>query len=240
MMRALLLIVVDAVIAAAMLPALAFGETSEIAVTGYGMAAAKPDYATIEIPISVLRGKAEEATQAAAMRYDSLISTLGRLGIGEDDYSTMQYRVSPEWERDDRGRQGKFRGYAAMHRLRVRVRDLVMVGRILDAAVGVGMTQISEVRFYSSKADSLSKAALADAVRDARARAEIMADALGGSAGPLIELATESAARIGGRNVIEEERVQALSLKSGIVKVAPQEVMTKVVVVGRWEFMEAR
>lgn len=240
MVHRVLFILVFTLVITGSLPELGFAGTKEIAVTGYGVAAAKPDYATIDIPISILRKKAEEATQAAAVRYDSLISVLERKGIEEDDYYTMRYTVTADWERDDRGHEKKFRGYVVRHVLRVRVSDLKMIGQIVDAAVGVGMIQINEIRFYSSKSDSLSNAALAHAVQDAHERAEIMANALGGDLGSLIELVTEDASRIRRRGVIEQERVQALAFKAGIVRVAPQEIITKIIVLGCWEFIETK
>jgi uncharacterized protein YggE len=70
------------------------------------------------------------------------------------------------------------------------VRRLDDVGRVVDAALAKGANQINSLQFYSSKADSVRRAALAAAVANSRADAEALARAAGGSLGQLIEITT--------------------------------------------------
>ena len=66
------------------------------------------------------------------------------------------------------------------------------MGRVIDAALAKGANEISSLQFFSSKADSARSVALAAAVADAKAQAEVMARAAGGSLGQLLELNTSS------------------------------------------------
>jgi uncharacterized protein YggE len=69
------------------------------------------------------------------------------------------------------------------------------VARIIDAALAKGANEISSLQFYSSKADSLRRAAMVLAVANARADAETLAKAAGGTLGPLLELSTSYSVR---------------------------------------------
>jgi uncharacterized protein YggE len=79
--------------------------------------------------------------------------------------------------------------------VRADVRRLDDVPRIIDASLAKGANEISSLEFYSSKADSARRAAMAIAVGNARADAETLAKAAGGTLGPLLELSTGSPIR---------------------------------------------
>jgi uncharacterized protein YggE len=74
--------------------------------------------------------------------------------------------------------------------VRADVRRLDDVGKMIDAALAKGANEISSLQFYSSKADSVRRVALAAAVANARADAEVLARAAGGSLGTLLELSS--------------------------------------------------
>src|SRR5476649_1159893 len=81
-------------------------------------------------------------------------------------------------------------GYTVTNTVRADVRRLDDVGRIIDAALAKGANEISSLQFYSSKADSVRRAALGAAVTGARADAEALARAAGGTLGALLELSS--------------------------------------------------
>ena len=87
----------------------------------------------------------------------------------------------------------KVTGYTVTNTVRADVRRIDDVGKLIDAALAKGANEISSLQFYSSKADSARRAALAAAVADARADAEVLARAAGGTLGALVELSTTRA-----------------------------------------------
>ncbi len=81
-------------------------------------------------------------------------------------------------------------GYVVTNSVRAEVRRLDDVGGVIDAALSKGANEVASLQFYSSKADSTRRTALAAAVADARAQAEVLARAAGGSLGSLLELSS--------------------------------------------------
>jgi uncharacterized protein YggE len=70
----------------------------------------------------------------------------------------------------------------------VRLDDLDRAGPLVDAAVGAGATSVYGPSLERSDADELRGEALADAVADARTKAEALARAAGGSLGDVLSV----------------------------------------------------
>jgi uncharacterized protein YggE len=132
-------------------------------------------------------------------------------------------------------------GYVTAHRLEIRIENREKVGEVIDAAIAAGARSIDKIEFASTKADSAQRVALGKAVRDARERAEIMAQAAGGSLGPLIEVMTEDAVRArGGELRIDRFRYGMVSLSAAEVPqttLVPEALTQSAVVLGRWQLI---
>ncbi len=165
----------------------------QIVAIGLGEARVAPDRATIFAGVQSRAATAAAAASDNAKRLKAVIDTLRALGLGDDQLSTTGYSVSPEMQYPPAG-QGSPRvsGYTVANTVRVEVRRIEDIGRTIDAALAKGSNAISGLQFFSSKADSGRRAALALAVVNARSDAEAMARAAGGSLGSLIELTSES------------------------------------------------
>jgi hypothetical protein len=149
-----------------------------------------PDRATITIGVESRAATAAAAGADNAKRQRAILDTLRALGLSGDMLSTQNYSVSPEMQYPPNGGQPRVTGYQVTNSVRAQVRRLDDVARIIDASLAKGANEISSLEFYSSKADSVRRVALGQAVADARADAEALARAAGGSLGPLIELST--------------------------------------------------
>ena len=82
----------------------------------------------------------------------------------------------------------KVTGFAAETRYDIRVEDLPMLGRLLDALVSVGANRLDGVRFDIAEPRPMRDAARRDAVADARAKAELLADAAGVTLGAVMTI----------------------------------------------------
>ncbi len=165
----------------------------QIITTGSGEARVSPDRATIFIGVQSRATTAAAAGIDNARRQRAILDTLRALGLTGDELSTINYSVSPEMQYSPNGQiPPRVTGYTVTNTVRAEVRKLDDVGRLIDAALAKGANQISSLQFYSSKADSARRAALAAAVVNARADAETLARAAGGALGPLLELQTSS------------------------------------------------
>jgi hypothetical protein len=83
-------------------------------------------------------------------------------------------------------------GYRVVNIVQLRIRELPALGRIVDATMAAGATTIRSVRFTLAEPARAEADARALAVRDARARAQQLAEAGGVRLGEVLEL-TEGA-----------------------------------------------
>jgi len=161
----------------------------QIVVTGTGEATVTPDRATIFLGVQTRAATAAGAGAENARRLKLVLDTLRAIGLSSEQLTTVNYNVSPEMQYSPNGQTPpKVVGYIVTNGVRAELRRLDDVARVIDAALAKGANEVSSLQFYSSKADSARRAALASAVADARADAEALARAAGGSLGPLIEL----------------------------------------------------
>jgi uncharacterized protein len=163
-----------------------------IIATGTGEARVSPDRATIFVGVQSRAATAAAAGADNARRQRAILDTLKALGLTPDQLSTLNYNVSPEMQYSQNGGSPRVTGYVVTNTVRADVRRIDDVGRLIDAALGKGANEISSLQFYSSKADSARRAAMAEAVKSARADAEALAAAAGGSVGPILEISTSS------------------------------------------------
>jgi uncharacterized protein len=163
----------------------------QVVVTGTGEARIAPDRATIFIGLQTRAATAAAAGVENARRQKAILDTLRALGLANEQLSTINYTVAPEMQYSPNGQMPpKVTGYTVTNTVRAEVRRLDDIGRIIDASLAKGANEISSLNFYSSKADSVRRAAMGSAVANARADAETLAQAGGGRLGALLEIST--------------------------------------------------
>ncbi len=164
--------------------------------SGEGKASATPDLAVLSSGV-VAEGKtAREALDANTAAMTKLISSFKATGIEDRDIATSGFTVQPRYiysQRND-GTQGppRITGYEVRNTVTVKVRDLTKLGGILDTAVTEGSNQIDGLTFDISKKDELLKEARKKALADARAKADLYAEAAGVKLGRLRELSEQA------------------------------------------------
>jgi uncharacterized protein YggE len=168
-------------------------EPPRIITSGTGEARIAPDRATILLGVQSRASTAAAASADNARRQRGVIDTLRALGLPPEQIATLNYSVSPELQYSPTGGAPKVTGYVVSNTVRADVRRIEDVARAIDASLAKGANSISSLQFYSSKADSVRRAAMTIAVANARADADALARAAGGSLGPLLELTTSFA-----------------------------------------------
>jgi uncharacterized protein len=165
----------------------------QVVTTGVGEASAAPDRASIYIGVQTRATTAQAASNDNARRVRAVMDTIRAMGIPQSQVQTANYGVQPEMAYPNQQPQTpRVVAYTVTNSVVVRLNRVDDVGRVIDAALAKGANEISSLQFTSSKADSLRAAALVGAVADARAQAESMARAAGGTLGALLELNTSS------------------------------------------------
>jgi len=157
-----------------------------VTVTGEGTVLAVPDRAEISAGVETRAQTARAALQANATAMERVLKAL-RSGGGAD-ITTETVSLSTSF--DD---QGSPNGFVASNIASATV-AFDKAGSLIDAAVAAGANTIYGPSLSRSDADALYRQALAKAVDDAKARAEILAKAAGRSLGRVTAIAESGSA----------------------------------------------
>jgi uncharacterized protein YggE len=172
-------------------------QVPQIVVSASGEVKVVPDKASIQVGVQSRAATAAAASQANAQKQRAIIDAIKARGVPADQISTSNYNVIPETRYDREGQQApRTTSYLVINSVNVELKRVDQVGAVIDAALAAGANQINSLSFGVQNADSARRAALSIAVGKARADAETIARAAGGSLGPMIEMiAHESSVR---------------------------------------------
>ena len=160
-----------------------------IEVTGSGEVVVDPDRATLTIAVETAAATSAAAAADNAHLTAAVTDALLTAGAARSDLATADYLVQPQWQYSSNAPPKRV-GYQAQNTLRVSVRQLSVLGKWIDAALGAGAARVENIAFDSGEASSARRQALAQAVANAKADAETLAKAAGGSLGALQQLST--------------------------------------------------
>jgi uncharacterized protein YggE len=117
---------------------------------------------------------------------------LVRLGLDRNSLPSAGYSVSADYNDPKRAN-----GYVASSSLSAELSNLSLLGSVVDAALGAGANEVSDIRFLPKNEEAARARALELAVQRARSDAEVLAKAAGTTLGPLILLTTQQVSPIG-------------------------------------------
>lgn len=148
-----------------------------ITVMGSGTVNATPDTGIAVLGVETLAPSITDAQQTNASAIASIISSLTNIGIPPKNIGTAVYRIEEEYKYDD----GKkiFLGYKVTHLLKIVIDEVALTGRVVDSAVAAGATTISSITFEVRDKEAYYKKAQKLAIRQAKAKANNIAETLG-------------------------------------------------------------
>jgi uncharacterized protein YggE len=159
----------------------------QMRVVGYATITAAPDIATSQLGVQTFATEVEPAVAENNRKTQAIIDALIREGIAEKDIQTSQFSIYPQRNYED-NKPEEIIGYQVNNTLSVVMRDLEAVGEVLQSAIDAGTNNISGVTFSLDDPEPLRKDARIQAIKDARDRAESMAEAAGIKLGDVISL----------------------------------------------------
>ncbi|HVE78072.1 MAG TPA: SIMPL domain-containing protein [Gemmatimonadaceae bacterium] len=162
----------------------------QIVTSGRGETKVAPDRALLDMGVQTRANTAAAAGAENARVQTAIIDAVRRLGIAPEQISTAGYNVYPEMRERPDNAAPRITGYVVNNTVRVEIRKLDQIGPVIDAVLAAGANMINSLSFYVSNETEPKRRALSDAVRDARAEAEALATAAGGTLGELLELST--------------------------------------------------
>lgn len=151
--------------------------TSQISVSGTGEIYIPADTAIVSLGVTaadrdVLAAQANVNTAIAAIR-----EALTASGAAKEDINTGTLNIYATY--DYSGAEEQLTGYRASSTLAIRVRDMAAVGTVIDTAFAAGANTLDGISFSAEDTSGAEKEALKAAVADARAKAEVLAEASG-------------------------------------------------------------
>lgn len=209
---------------------------AEIVTSATGEAQFVPDRAAVYVGVETRAATAAAAARDNAQRQRAIIDAVVATGVSREQISTENYSVAPNTRYDQATQRSSVVGYIVSNVVRVEVRRIDQVGTVLDAALAKGANQINSLDFFASNSDSARHAAIAQGVARARADAETLARAGGGSLGALVELSTGDA----GPRPMYRLDVRNAMAAAAPTPIEPGQQRVQVTVNARWRFVPGR
>ena len=207
-----------------------------IITSGVGQTRVTPDRATVLIGVQTRSLTATTAASENARRQKAVLDTLKAMGIPAEQLATQNYSVTPEMKYDPNGTTPpKVTGYVVSNTVRVELKKIDQVGSVIDASLAKGANNIAGIQFGVSNVAEVRRLALADAVRSARADADVLAKAAGGSIGQLIEMTSSTAGRP--LNDVVEAAGEIMMSARVATPVQPGEQVVTASVTATWQFI---
>ena len=204
-----------------------------ISVSGEGKVSAEPDMAEIIIGVESRAPTAKEAASQNSEDMNEVMAVLEGMGIAEEDIQTIDYSIRVEM--DYRGDEGpKVVGYVVDNAVRVKVRDLDLVGDLLDQATEAGANNIYGITFTVEDPRPFQEQAREMAVAEARSKAQQLAEAADVRLGDLLSL---SEYLVGGP-VYVERAAAAEGMGGGAPPISPGQLEITVQVQMSYEIVQ--
>lgn len=198
---------------------------------------AEPDMATIGAGVSTEARTATEALRANSAEMVKVIDQIKKLGVAERDIQTTGINLNAMYDYDQQARRHVFRGYQASNRVSVKLRNIAETGRVLDALVTAGATDLNGPSFGLENDEPAKDAARKRALERAAARAADYARQLGYDSAKVLAI-TES---ISGSSPMPERAMMRTSadMVAAAPPVQPGMVSTGISITIQYELVKA-
>lgn len=153
-------------------------EATLLEVSAEGRTTRVPDVAMVNAGVVTTAPTAAAAFSANAEQMAKVLAALDKAGIAKRDTQTASVQLQPQY-RYENNRPPVLTGYQATNSVNVKLRDVARGGRVVDALVQAGANQVSGPTLTIDEPDAALDEARADAIKRARARADLYAKAAG-------------------------------------------------------------
>ena len=159
-----------------------------ISVSGEAQVSATPDRARLQLGVTQLSPDLRAAEKEVNRIVRDYLAAAKAQGASAEQIGTTGMSIQPEYTWDEATRSQKLTGYRVSRDIALRLDSLDKLGDYLLKATEVGINQIQPPVLESSRAAEFERQALADAARDAKARASVLATTLDARLGALHSL----------------------------------------------------
>jgi uncharacterized protein YggE len=155
----------------------------KITITGSAEITLEPNMCRLTVGVQSEGATGSEAQRKSDAVMSAIIGRLLALGLQKADIKTVGFNLYPVY--DYRPYESKEPpklepiGFRSFQRLQVTLRDLAKVGAAIDESIAAGANSIEDITYGLSDTTEARKQALGKAVADAKAKADVIAQAMG-------------------------------------------------------------
>lgn len=164
-------------------------DAGQISVQGCASVRVTPDLANVTLGVEITDDDASTAQGRVNEIVDAAIQAIKALGVEDSAIQTSSMSIYREY--DYSGDSPKVVGFTASTRLTTALSDIELAGAVIDAGLGAGANTLSSISFASSRQAECYDQALAAAMTNALHKAEILAQAAGGSIAGIASVSEE-------------------------------------------------
>lgn len=182
---------------ALLLPSIAMAQSAppSISVSGEASISVPPDIAEIDAGVTTEAKTARDAVEANNAQMGKVLLALKGAGVAERDYQTSRLSLTPQTStRTPTSQTPQIVGYTARNRVSIRLRDVTKVASVIDTLIAAGVNDMGGISFSVSNASKLLDDARAEAIADAKRKAEIYAKAANVTLGNAISITEDGGA----------------------------------------------
>lgn len=155
------------------------GAGNTIMITGKGEMDIKPDISSITVTLREQSDTSAEAEKNVTKKLEKFLTNLSSSGLVEDrDIKTMNYNSYPRYSYPPNA-PVKIDGYEVTQSITLKVRDIDSVGKVLALVSGAGINEVSGPDYTIDDIEKYKDDTRAIAIKDAKQKAEKLADQLG-------------------------------------------------------------
>lgn len=167
-------------------------ETKTINVTGDGEVNVVPDIANLSLGVTTEDSTVDKAQKNNSAAINKIVEAIKAAGVAAEDIKTSNYSINPKYNYNEETGVSTIIGYTVDSTLSVTVKNIESVGNIIDIAVANGANNSNGVTFGVGDYEKYYNKALANAIVNAKAKAQSIADALNVKLSTLITVTENS------------------------------------------------
>jgi uncharacterized protein YggE len=174
-------------------------DTHTITLSGHGEVNASPDIASVNLTIESSASPQSAASDSVNTKTAKILEFLKSSGVDDKDIKTDNYSSFPKYSYPEpcpvyangsvppcRQSESKIVGYTVSQGITVKIRKADDVSKIIDGINKIGVTSMYGPNFTFDDPDKLQADARKEAIKDAREKAENLADDLGVRLGRIV------------------------------------------------------
>jgi uncharacterized protein YggE len=190
-----------------------------VTVSGEGKVYVKPDIVNINIAIEHKGDYVEKIQEQTQKDVDVTLKFLKKAGIPEENIQTEYIRLNEQYQYNE-----KTYTYSSVQGISVKIEDMGKYEEIISGLMESGVNRINNIQFESSEIEKYEAQARAKAVKNAKAKAEQYAQALGQRIGKAKAIADVSTRNIPMYATMEYKQLNAGADVASRQTIAPGEI----------------